>query len=179
MIRIFDNVLNNSESDKLLSLCVRDDFPWLLKKELILFPDYQQYEHFQLYHSLYDMNFDKKIRSIYYPTFVPIIQSFISLSKTTARLYRSKLNLLHNHYLSEKGSNPVHVDLEIPHMSMIYYINDSDGDTVFYENDKEIQRVQPIKNRLVVFEGPLRHCSNHPKNHEHRFVLNAVFTINN
>ena len=179
MIEIFDNVLKTSESDKLLSLCVQDDFPWLLNKELIQFPDYQQYEHYQLYHNLYDASFDKKIRSLYYPTFAPLIQSFTSVSKTTARLYRSKLNLLHNHYLSETGSNPVHVDNREPHISMIYYINDSDGDTVFYNNDKEYQRVQPVKNRLVVFEGPLRHCSNHPKKHEHRLVMNTVFTINN
>ena len=176
MIRILDNVLRTGESDKLLNSITEDTFPWLLNKELIQYSDYQQYEHYQLYHSLYDVDYDKKIRSIYYPTVAPIIQSFSSLTKTTGSLYRSKLNLLHNHYLSETGSNPVHVDLKIPHTSMIYYINDSDGDTVFFRNDKEIQRVQPLKNRLVVFEGPLRHCSNHPKNHEHRFVLNTVFT---
>ena len=175
MIRILDNVLKTGESDKLLNSITEDTFPWLLNKELIQYSDYQQYEHYQLYHSLYETERNPKIRSIHYSTFAPIIQSFLSLSKTTGSLYRSKLNLLHNHYLSEKGSNPVHVDLKVAHTSMIYYINDSDGDTVFYENDKEIQRVQPVKNRLVVFEGPLKHCSNHPKNHEHRFVLNTVF----
>ena len=176
MIRILDNVLDDSRSDKLLNYITEDTFPWLLNKELIQYSQYKQYEHYQLYHSLYETERNPKIRSIHYSTFAPIIQSFIPLATRAVRLFRCKLNLLHNHHLSDTGSCPVHIDNEQPHISMIYYINDSDGDTVFFRNDKEIQRVQPLKNRLVVFEGPLRHCSNHPKNHEHRFVLNTVFT---
>ena len=174
MIRILDNVLDDSRSAKLLDLITKDTFTWHLTRELIQYPQYKQYEHYQHYHTIYNESHSKPISTPYYSIFSPIIQSFISLTKRAVRLSRCKLNLLHNHHLSDTGTCPVHIDNEQPHISMIYYINDSDGDTVFFRNDKEIQRVQPVKNRLVVFEGPLRHCSNHPKNHEHRFVMNTV-----
>ena len=176
MIRILDNVLDDSRSAKLLDLITKDTFTWHLNKELIQYSKYKQYEHYQHYHTIYNELNEKRISTPHYSIFSPIIQSFIPLATRAVRLSRCKLNLLHNHHLSDTGTCPVHIDSYQPHISMIYYINDSDGDTVFYGNDKEIQRVQPLKNRLVVFEGPLRHCSNHPKNHEHRFVLNTVFT---
>lgn len=71
-----------------------------------------------------------------------------------------------------------HTDLEIEHLALIYYVNDSDGDTVFFEipeidknatgfdvNDvapREIDRVTPKKGRVVLFDGDHLHAGGYP-----------------
>ena len=63
-----------------------------------------------------------------------------------------------------------HTDLPLPHLALIYYVNDSDGDTVFFE-DKTIennfklverQRVSPKKGRVVLFDGSHLHAGGYP-----------------
>ena len=75
----------------------------------------------------------------------------------------------------------IHVDLVdrnkklIPHWVCLYYVNDSDGDTIFFdENNKEIQRVSPKKGRIAFFDGAIPHCTTTPKD-DIRTVLNFDF----
>lgn len=65
-----------------------------------------------------------------------------------------------------------HVDWNIPHTVVLYYLNDSDGDTVFFDNQGNItQRVSPKKGRVLVFDGQLYHGGGIPK-HSPRCVVN-------
>ena len=59
--------------------------------------------------------------------------------------------------------NP-HTDLADEHLALIYYVNDSDGDTVFFENDKIVKRVSPKKGRVIVFDGSHLHAGGYPTN---------------
>jgi ribosomal protein L32 len=66
----------------------------------------------------------------------------------------------------------VHVDYKLPHKVCLYYVNDSDGDTILfdktYETGDETQpmqiahRVSPKKGRVLVFDGRYYHCSTPP-----------------
>jgi hypothetical protein len=70
-----------------------------------------------------------------------------------------------------KDRNTVHVDVPIKHIAAVYYVTDSDGDTVIYENKigedvKDLIRhktVTPKSGRLVMFDGSRFHCSSQPK----------------
>jgi len=66
-----------------------------------------------------------------------------------------------------------HKDSNQPHFVLLYYITDSDGDTIFFEDDKktEIQRVSPKKGRAVFFDGSIFHSSSVPSK-THRIVIN-------
>jgi len=57
-----------------------------------------------------------------------------------------------------------HVDLNFPHTSLIYYVNDSDGDTVFFQPDYKTiyTSVTPKKGRCVVFNGLIPHSAGIP-----------------
>jgi hypothetical protein len=66
---------------------------------------------------------------------------------------------------------PWHVDTEIPHIAMLYYIVDADGKTVF-KNGKSIT---PKKGRCVIFDGKLQHA--HELSKMYRLVLNFNFLI--
>ena len=69
-----------------------------------------------------------------------------------------------------------HIDMTVPHMVCLYYVNDADGDTFFFDktrddvqlgtyNDtkfKVIKRVTPKKGTAVIFNGNRYHASSSP-----------------
>jgi len=91
----------------------------------------------------------------------------------------------------KKEHNGVHVDLppHLPHVACVYYCNDSDGDTIIYEqtiNDtpggsqgvplKEHKRVTPKRGRAVFFDGSRYHCSSQPTRN-YRTIINFDLTV--
>lgn len=80
--------------------------------------------------------------------------------------------------ITDKTYGLPHVDgvRDSPYMVAVYYVNESDGDTVFFEETiKEIapdninhkmtiyKTVEPKKGRLIVFNGDIYHASGKPK----------------
>lgn len=83
-----------------------------------------------------------------------------------------------------KEHNGVHLDLPQDHYACVYYVNDSDGDTIVYEQNRyntiagsnnveltEHVRVTPKKGRIVMFDGARYHCSSQPRN-SYRCIIN-------
>jgi hypothetical protein len=101
------------------------------------------------------------------------------------RLVRVKVNMLlkdstykvHNYHIP-------HVDWKEETESAIYYVNDSDGDTFFFnekpnQNFTNItvkQRVTPRKGRLVLFDSSYLHASSSPIINNERIIINLVFS---
>lgn len=83
-----------------------------------------------------------------------------------------------------------HVDWDNEHMTALYYVNDADGDTVFYNEtrdpnldissfewgkDKQFtvaQTVTPKADRLVIFDGSRFHSSTTSCNTDYRLIIN-------
>ena len=79
-----------------------------------------------------------------------------------------------------------HVDSSDPHIATIFYLNDSDGNTVIYNEpytkvedvDGELtvqKEIEPKANRLVIFDGMYIHTGHVPANHNTRVILNSNF----
>lgn len=67
-------------------------------------------------------------------------------------------------YETEQDHMAPHVDYHFEHTVVLYYINDADGDTVFYNNQGQIiKRVTPKKGRVVMFDGLTLHSGGIPK----------------
>ena len=94
-------------------------------------------------------------------------------------------------YTNELHEHSPHVDFSFPHFSTVFYVNDSDGDTIFYDKRaksrteidqfsdlKEIKRVSPKANRLVIFEGDIVHTGSSPNKHKNRIIINSNFANN-
>ncbi len=65
-----------------------------------------------------------------------------------------------------------HIDLDIKHTVLLYYVNDADGDTVFFNNDGTIfKSVSPKKGRVILFDGTLLHGGGVPRKHP-RCIIN-------
>lgn len=120
-------------------------------------------------------------------------------NNTTARLgfrelevYRIKVNKLEADKKYNLFNNKIstHIDRDIQHISMIYYSNNADGDTKFYNlidgrilnirdyikkeefsRFQEIKSVTPKKGSIVVFDGYIPHHSCYPERTD-RYVVN-------
>jgi hypothetical protein len=96
--------------------------------------------------------------------------------------------------LTPSQYNPPHVDLPNaePYKSLIYYVNDSDGDSIFF-NERyvpkdgppeikdtdvtEMGRCTPKKGKAVFFDGHQYHSGNSPRKTPHRTVINFDFLL--
>jgi hypothetical protein len=126
------------------------------------------------------------VSSLYEAVSVPIINALLEKQKLNIKdIYFNRaflqLPLSENFY---KGQNGLHVDLAEPHYACIYYLNDSDGDTIIMEQStldtkpgsqkvdvKIHKRVTPKKGRMVVFDGRRYHCSSQPTQ-TYRAIIN-------
>ena len=71
--------------------------------------------------------------------------------------------------------NEPHVDYDIPHTVILYYVNNTDGDTFFFDQKKNIvNRITPKRGRMVVFDGSTLHASSQPSSGV-RVTLNLNF----
>ena len=116
---------------------------------------------------------------IYDEIAVPIIKeiaSFIKVDKIDVD--RIKVNLQNPIFNSDKDKhNTPHIDDSKNHLAAIYYGNDSDGDTFFFEKDKITKRVNPVTGRLAIFDGKIMHAGRHPINNPYRVVINFNFNL--
>jgi len=71
----------------------------------------------------------------------------------------------------------VHTDFEDEHTTAIFYLNTSDGNTVIFDREgkKLLKEVEPIENRLVIFDGLLQHTGHSPSTHKSRALINMNF----
>ena len=64
------------------------------------------------------------------------------------------------------------------HWVGLYYPNDSDGDTFFFDNDLNvIHREPPERGKIILFDGSTYHSSSSPTK-EVRFSLNINYEYN-
>ena len=64
-------------------------------------------------------------------------------------------------------------DILIPYKVILFYLNESDGDTYFYDKKhKIIDSITHKENRAVLFDGSILHSSSKPIKFARRIVLN-------
>jgi|TARA_B110000259_G_C13848311_1_gene335684 hypothetical protein len=99
---------------------------------------------------------------------------------------RIKANLLTPNGSTVEHYNPPHIDhTSDQYLSMVYYVNDSDGDTRIFDhtfNDgcydmKMICSNTPKQGNAIIFPSTRFHCSSNPIDTSARVVLNMVFTV--
>jgi hypothetical protein len=138
----------------------------------------------QFVHGIYN----HQVESPLYHSIVPIVWFF---EKETGikikRILRIKVNCLTRDG-NEIKYNPPHVDITEPGcISLIYYINDSDGDTVLFDKTIDqgfdnltiIERIQPKKGNAFLIPSNQLHASSCPINNRQRLVINFILEPEN
>ena len=92
-------------------------------------------------------------------------------------IFRIKANFQTQcNFSKEEFYNTPHTDALATHTVAIYYVNDSDGDTVIFDaNGKILKSVKPKQGRFLVFDGMLYHAGRHPIEADNRIVINFNF----
>lgn len=167
------------------------EFPWFLNprttwaqadssKFVDAWPDSSQFVHNLIIGGAWASQYARQILDILR---WDVVQREANLPE---KIIRMKANLILN-LSGAPEHNPPHLDLGEPHTACILYINDTDGDTLFFNRTREqkphygdpsvkvIHRESPKAGDLIVFDGDRYHASSPPKLNGRRAVFN--FTL--
>jgi len=175
-MQIIDNFLTKHQWLSIYSALDGDDFPWYLNKDT----SYDGGDNYrQTIHTFYK---NYQVNSSWFNLIEPLIIEFENqTSHRIQNLIRIKSNLLFNKLIDEETKQKViHQDMVSPnHISLLYYLNDSDGDTIMYQDDKETEtrRVTPKANRAVIFDSRIWHTAELPIKNQTRQVVNCIFEV--
>lgn len=121
-----------------------------------------------------------------YDYFVQVFNRFAAKHNVTYNnIIRIKLNWLPRAQENASGKwHMPHVDSDQEHHVFLYYVNDSDGDTFFFNEKYPMlkdsgltlnKQVSPKAGRGVIFDGFTYHASSSPVDSEYRCILNVDF----
>lgn len=108
------------------------------------------------------------------------IEELIHKHDLSGEILTARVNLF---IQRDKNVNPCpHIDVpHVPHYSILYYVNDSDGDTIFYDKSEgsknlgemgEWRRESPKKGDILIFDGRIYHSPSCPVKFSHRISVN-------
>ena len=128
-------------------------------------------DSFQFTHTFFR---DNKIKS---PLF-KIVKKLLDSKYKYKKIHRIKSNLTTKiPFIRPDDYRPIHQDTpESGYMSLLYYVNDSDGDTLIFhpqDNEKHI-RYQPKKGTGVWFPSNSWHSGSNPVKTDFRIAINYM-----
>lgn len=155
---ILDDVLPKQYADKIEDTLFSNTFPWMFSEDITYNSPSQKTPAFS--HLFYDT--EHGMISPYQYLIEPIY--FTALEKAQYGKMRciQARSFFQLPLLNRREYNNRHVDNKMPHVVVLYYVNDTDGDTFFFNKDEITHRVAPKKNRAVVFDGSIHHSSSTP-----------------
>ena len=199
-MKVIDNFLPRSYHRELLELMSGPDFPWHFNSNIAYkdqdggsvyehgfthifwdefngFRDGNQYGNFWRPGLLSIMDIISEehnlmaVKQFDYQN--PVLRSRADMT-TAAPIIRSKANLLTA--TSDNFTHAAHKDFEFDNIATIYYVNDSDGDTIIYgPNEEIVDRISPKANRLIIFQGNQPHTGCSPNKTKSRILINSNF----
>ena len=158
-IKIIDNCIPVKQQNLLIKQLLQNkNFPWFYRPDVteeLNIELSQQRLAFTHYFVL-----DKNLNSESLNLVLPIIDS---LTKKQIIQCRGFLQFPLNLKLIGSKHDTPHTDFSYPHTVYLYYVIDSDGDTLFLKNSKIVKKITPKKGRLVIFDGNIQHTAEQPK----------------
>jgi hypothetical protein len=170
---IFDNAVSKQLQEQIKKVILdSSNFAWFYSDE-----DTPGYETtikdnnikttIQFAHNFYTHD---NIKSPYYYQIIKPLLKELSLEK---KIIRAKANLLLQQIgFTKDNFNKPHTDFNVKHKVLIYYVLDSDGDTILFNNNKIHKRITPKQGRILMFDGSVLHASCNPIETKKRIVLN-------
>lgn len=169
-----------------------DDLPWVYCEETTGYVDgyYDSIaipgsgETFQFEHRILSETYGIVDRKAWSEIMFPLMMEYQEHNFPPMNdVFRSKINMLTIDPRKEITCHTPHVDDVDPHWVMIYYINDSDGPTIFFDQHFDGQKkapkfsssVKPRKGKFVIFDGLQYHASSAPRQTTQRCVININF----
>jgi hypothetical protein len=193
MTEIYSKVIPQGYVDQIEEDLLRVQFPWHYIEDVT---NYNYGNNSGFVHMAYDFGTEP---SDWLPFIKPIIYSIEEVTgQKIEQLLRIRVGLLTKTAEPNYDTNTPHVDFLYPHKTACYYVTDSDGDTVVYNQRvsdmganelnehvlkeyvaktefTEEARCSPKKGTLCVFDGLQFHSSTKPKQHDRRIVITVNY----
>ena len=183
-IYIFDDIISKEEQEDLKNTLLGNDFPWFYLED-VTSPKANLQSRSGFCHNFYN---DYQVKS----SRVKLIKNVIdnSLKKINFKLNkiiksRAFLQVPLRLDVSENLIDSPHIDIDIEHLVVLYYVTDTDGDTILYNetfkdgielpSQKDVterQRITPKQGRVVVFNGNIYHSGTQSINNN-RVLINT------
>ena len=185
---VIDNCLPQSIFDDLVKQVTDWDYTnwFFVKNTAYKLEDRDLLFHSSLAHSSVLAGEDNSVLSSISRKAVNII--LFQAGENLESIYRIRFGLIT--CTSETIIHDPHVDYEFKHRTGLLYLNDSDGDTIFYDKfhkpgqpaikcgeEDIVQRVEPKSNRVTLFDGWQYHSSSTPTKNTYRLVMNFNYTV--
>ena len=179
-MKVIDNVIPHVMEDQLHSMCTSKDFAWSYLEDVTWGDQAGNYTKTSYPSFAHVALMDSKPPAAT-PNTISMISSMLLCVSDKAELNPNNLHRVRfGMYLPIANAplhNNIHIDMFEPHTVCLYYVNDTDGDTFFFDKDKNIvERLTPKKGRMVVFDGLTFHASSMPSK-GHRITLNMDYVV--
>ena len=193
-IEIFDSVVPREQVDIIEKTFISHDFPFYnivdgFTSDPQSYPycgtDKRHKEHNFLVHQLYMYEPHLGMggnNSKWSYIITDLLKTFtLATGYQIQTLFRAKVNYYGQcNYMKEGDYNTPHTDLDLPHQVLLYYVNNSDGPTYFFDDDyKMVKMVEPKKGRFILFDGCNIHASSFPMKSQYRIGVNIDCYIYN
>ena len=182
-VYVFDDIIEKDYQNKIKNILIGqvryndEDFPWFYIDDVTASGDYENQKRGAFVHDY--VNYEYGIESDFHYLFLDLIKkscSKLKIKEVDALQGRSFLQLPTN--IKREDVDSPHTDMQFQHFVMLYYVCDSDGDTIIY-NEKVIsekgltvqKKVTPKQGRVVLFNGAYYHTAQQP-NHNLRCIVN-------
>jgi len=193
MITKIENVLGKNTFKEIQEKALDDSLPWYYTGSTA-YREHDDHAH------ILDGSFTHYVYArgeAFSPICDRLYQTFLNCldaaGETLDTLYRLRLGLIIP--TETTFVHAAHIDMDAPHRTALIYFNDSDGDTILYdnlydfdcgipsrvcvkqENLELLERHTPKANTFISFEGNRYHSSSTPTLHKRRIVLNCNYTV--
>lgn len=181
MIQVIDNVISEKYQDKLEDTLFNEEF---IKATSPSIRNYSQgnigYEHWF---------FQQGEKQTSYELIDPLFKKICNIIQINGQLSDAR-TFLQEVSINEKTHDIIHVDMKVPHLVFLYYVKDSDGDTIIFNrrysygsqqflvNNQKIdvlQTISPQKGRVVIFDGLMYHAAGIPRKNKRCAINFNVF----
>ncbi len=177
-ILVFDDIIDLKYQEKIKNILIGEEtfndyyFPWYFTQDVTKHNDVDSQKRSAFFHGYVVSDNDNTmgtIDSIFHDIFITLLKNVCcKIDKQDVNIIKGRSFLqLPINYNGERIDTP-HIDIVDDHFVILYYVCDSDGDTIIY-NEKvksdsyTIQkRITPKQGRVVVFDGSYYHTAEQP-----------------
>ena len=177
-ILVFDDIIDLEYQKRIRNILIGEEtfdeyyFPWYFTQDVTKHMDVDSQKRSAFFHGYVVSDNDNTIGtidSIFHDIFIDLLKNVCcKIGKQDVNIIKGRSFLqLPINYNGERIDTP-HIDIVDDHFVILYYVCDSDGDTIIY-NEKvksdsyTIQkRITPKQGRVVVFDGSYYHTAEQP-----------------
>ncbi len=191
MYKKIDNVLGNNVLSELQYRILEGNIPWYFGEATAYKNSSTGPLDFSFSHLIF--NNGEAVSPLFDTVLMSFLKCLDQAEQKLDQLYRMRLGLITA--TSKSITHGAHVDMDTLHKTALFYLNNSDGDTILYDNVyelnssldseaflktqtlTELKRITPKENTFLSFDGLRYHSSSTPILTKKRIVLNINYSV--